>query len=471
MLCAMAYFVKPEHRAPPIQAPAPVDESLPRACVIGAGSSGIAAAKALYLAGVPYDCFEKGARIGGNWLYNNPNGQSACYETLEVNTSGPRMAFSDFPMPANYPPYAHHDQVQRYFESYVDHFGFRHAITFDTTVEQVSHDDGGGWQVRTSGPQGTHTRRYDAVLVANGHHWDARWPDPAYPGHFDGEQIHAHDYRNGDQLDGHDVLVVGAGNSAMDIAVESSYRARSTTLSIRRGQWVFRKMLFGRPSDQITLPAWTPWWANKARLRLGALLSGGLSKYGLPTPAHKPGQSHPVQSDQIRVRLAAGAVRVRPGIERLDGDRVVFVDGTSAPADLIVWATGYRVSFPFLAPELVNAPGNNLPLWKRTVHPDLPGLYFIGLVQPVGAVMPLAEAQSTWVAELLTGQYLSPPDEVVRRQLLVDHDRNRRRFYASSRHTMQVDFDHYLWDLSRERKAGRKRATRHRALKQARSSA
>jgi cation diffusion facilitator CzcD-associated flavoprotein CzcO len=454
----MAYLVKQSHRAPAVTAPVPVDESLPRACVIGAGSSGIAAAKQLYLAGVPFDCFEKGSDIGGTWVFDNSNGQSACYDTLEINTSCPRMAYSDFPMPEDFPDYARHDQVRAYFEQYVDHFGFRHTITFDTTVEDVSRAADGRWDVRITGPDGTETRTYDAVLVANGHHWDARWPEPAYPGTFDGEQVHAHDYRSGDQLEGRDVVVVGAGNSAMDIAVESSYRARTTTWSVRRTEWVLRKFFLGRPSDQVALPGWLPWWVTAARLRIGATAAGSMTKYGLPAPSHKPGQSHPVQSEKIRERLEAGAITAKPAIERLDGDRVVFVDGTSVPADLIVWATGYKVTFPFFKPELVSAEANELPLWKRSVHPDLPGLYFLGLLQPIGAVMPLAEAQSAWIAETLAGRYVPPSDAVIRKQMAAEHRRDKKQFYASPRHTMEVDFDHYLWDLERERKQGRARA-------------
>lgn len=453
----MAYLVKPQHLADAVAEPVLADERLPRTCVIGAGASGIAAAKALYLAGVPFDCFERGSAIGGNWLFDNPNGFSACYETLEINTSCPRMAFSDFPMPADYPAYAKHDQVHAYFEKYVDHFGFRHTITFNTEVVDVTRA-GEGWLVRTDGPDGEHIGRYDAVLVANGHHWDPRWPDPTYPGNFTGEQMHAHDYRSGEQLDGRDIIVVGAGNSAMDIAVEGSFRAKSVSLSIRRGQWVLRKFLLGFPSDQVALPGWMPWWATALRLRIGALTSGGLRKYGLPKPQHAPGQSHPVQSERIRERIAAGKVAVRPGIERLDGDEVVFVDGTRTKADLIVWATGYKVTFPFLEPELVAAEDNDLPLWKRTVHPDLPGLYFIGLVQPVGAVMPLAEAQGAWVADMVSGRYSLPAENEIREQMSRDHERNKRQFYASPRHTMEVDFDPYLWDLARERQRGQQRA-------------
>ena len=454
----MPYLVKAKDRSAAVTAPVRSDGSLPRACVIGAGSSGIAAAKALYLAGIPFDCFEQGGAIGGNWLFQNPNGRSACYETLEINTSCARMAFSDFPMPSTYPAYARHDQVQAYFEDYVDHFGFRDKITFNTLVTSVTRGEEGRWLVHTEGPDGVRVDEYDAVLVANGHHWDPRWPDPAYPGTFDGDQLHAHDYRSGDQLAGRDVVVVGAGNSAMDISVEGAHRARSVNLSIRRGQWVLRKWLLGKPSDQIMLPGWAPWWATGLRLRVGALTSGGLARYGLPQPPHRPGQSHPVQSDRIRACIAAGRVTVRPGVERLDGDGVVFVDGTRAKADLIVWATGYNVTFPFLDPALVNPEDNEFPLFKRTLHPDLPGLYFIGLLQPVGAVMPLAEAQSAWVAEILTGRYAAPPPTRMRQTMRRDHERNKRQFYASPRHTMEVDFDHFLWDLRRERRQGRARA-------------
>jgi len=428
--------------------------------VIGAGSSGLAAAKSLYLAGVPFDCFEKGDSIGGNWMFDNPNGQSACYETLEINTSCARMAFSDFPMSKSYPPYASHSQVHRYFEEYVDHFGFRAKITFNTTVDHVAPDPDGGWLVTTSATGGgePHTEHYDAVLVANGHHWDPQWPDPVYPGDFAGEQIHAHDYRDASILADKDVVVVGAGNSAMDISVEASYTARSATISIRRGQWVMKKLIAGVPLDQITVPEWLPWAATRMKLRIGATISGSLKNYGLPTPPHAPGESHPVQSQTIRDRLAAGKITVKPGISRLESDRVVFTDGTSTPADLIVWATGYKVTFPFFDEDFLAAKDNNLPLWHRAVHPDHDGLYFIGLLQPVGAVMPLAESQSRMVAELLSGKYSLPSKSQMRREMDEEHRAYLHRFYQSARHTMEVDFDGFLWKMKGEMKRGRERA-------------
>ncbi len=455
----MPYMVRQRHRAPRVAQPVPTDPTLPNACVVGAGSSGLAAAKALAAQGIPFDWFERGSVVGGNWVFRNPNGRSACYETLEINTSCPRMAFSDFPMPKDYPPYARHDQVAAYFESYLDHFALRDRVTFGTSVERVV-PAGDGWDVTVAGPDGRRTGHYDAVLVANGHHWDARWPEPAYPGTFDGEQIHAHDYRSDEQLRGRDVVVVGSGNSALDISVEAGRVARTAVLSQRRGEWVLRKFTLGLASDQIAFPGWLPAWVGDVRLRIGAATAGRVDRYGLPRPKHRPGQSHPVQSEGIRAALRSRRVTGKPAIERFAGDRVHFVDGTSVRADLVVWATGYRVSFPFLSTDLVDPAGNDLPLWKRTVHPDLPGLYFIGLLQPIGAVMPLAEAQSAWIAETLTGQYAPPPEAEVREQMAADHESSRRRYYASPRHTMEVDFDHYLWDLDRERRRGRRRARR-----------
>lgn len=133
----LPYHVTQRDKAAPVTAPVPADPDLPHTCVIGAGSAGLACAKNLYLAGVPFDCFEKGSRIGGNWLIDNPNGVSACYDHLEINTSVRRMAFSDFPMPADYPPYARHDQGAAYFDDYAEHFGLLPLITFDTEVTSV----------------------------------------------------------------------------------------------------------------------------------------------------------------------------------------------------------------------------------------------------------------------------------------------------------------------------------------------
>ena len=173
-----------------------------KACVIGAGSSGIAAAQVLQARGIDFDCFEKGSQVGGNWRYENDNGMSSAYRSLHINTSRRVMAFKSLPMPEGYPDYPDHFQMAAYFDEVVDRFRLRERIEFGTEVLSVVPvaESAGEWDVTIDGPGGRETRRYGAVLVANGHHWDARWPEPAFAGaeEFTGEQIHAHEYREPD---------------------------------------------------------------------------------------------------------------------------------------------------------------------------------------------------------------------------------------------------------------------------------
>ena len=228
---------------------------LPTVCVIGAGSSGIAAAKALHERGIPFDCFEKSDQVGGNWVFGNRNGMSSAYRSLHINTSRERMEYSDFPMPKSYPDFPHHTHIAEYFDDYVDRFGVRDRIVFETGVEHARRGDDGVWTVDARHRRDAHaTTRW---LVANGHHWDPRWPEPAFPGEFNGKQMHAHYYVDNEDFRDKNVLVVGIGNSAMDIAVESSFVARKTFLSSRRGAYILPKYLFGRPLDQIGVNALT----------------------------------------------------------------------------------------------------------------------------------------------------------------------------------------------------------------------
>ncbi|ADB50246.1 flavin-containing monooxygenase [Conexibacter woesei] len=435
---------------------------LPSVCIIGAGSSGIAAAKALHERGVPFDCFEKSDRVGGNWVFGNRNGMSSAYRSLHINTSRERMAYTDFPMPAWYPDFPHHTHIAAYFDDYVDHFGFRDAITFETGVERAERGADGVWSLTLDTGE---TRRYDALVVANGHHWDPRWPEPAYPGAFDGAQSHAHHYVDNRPFEGRRVLVVGIGNSAMDIAVESSFVSERTFLSSRRGAHVLPKYLFGRPLDQIGVNRFTgaiPWAARRVVLeglyRLGV---GRVEDYGLPKPDHKIGSAHPTISADFLNRIAHGEMQHKPNIASFEGGRVHFEDGTVEEIDAIVWCTGYKVTFPFFDEDLIAAPENDLPLFRRVFHPTLDNVFFVGLLQPLGAIMPLSEAQGNWIAEYLRGEYALPDPQALARDIERERRKMFKRYVASKRHTMQVDFDNYLHDLARERRAGVRRMREH----------
>ena len=444
---------------------------LPRACIIGAGSSGITAAKALQDCGIPFDCYEKSDCIGGLWVFGNKNGLSAAYRTLHINSSRPSMSYADFPMPKTIPFYPHHTHIAAYFNAYVDHFGLRDKITFNTAVEHAVRRRDGTWEITLEG--GT-VRHYDALLVANGHHWDPRWPEPPVPGRFDGVEMHSHAYRDNAMLAGKDVVVVGMGNSAMDIAVECSYVARHTYLVARRGVYVIPKYLFGRPGDLLPFPLslgdprippyirrHIPWRVRQAVTQAVLRLAVGRPEaYGLPKPEHGILQAHPTVSDAILSRLGHGAMTPKPAIAALLGDRVRFADESVVEADVIVYCTGYKISFPFFDTAIIAARNNDLPLFRRVFKPDIDNLFFIGFVQPWGSIMPIAEAQSKLVADYLRGAYALPPPGALRRSLERERSAMFSRYVTSKRHTMQIDVDDYLYDLAQERQAGIERARR-----------
>ncbi|MFF4880124.1 flavin-containing monooxygenase [Micromonospora sp. NPDC000668] len=430
----------------------------PRVAVIGAGAAGLAAVKALRDADVPTVCFETTDQVGGLWVYGAPD--SPAYRTLHLNTSRGRTQFADHPMPADWPDYPDHRRIAGYLAGYADRFGLGDTIRLRHTVERVTRDPSGTWTVRASGPDGPVEVTVEAVVVANGHNRVPRLPSPPYTGASTAEQLHSHDYRGPEQLAGKRVLVVGGGNSAMDIAVDASYAATRTLLSLRRGVWVVPKYLLGRPSDTLNgaLARRLPW---RLRQRISqTMLSttvGSPARYGLPAPTHGFLQDHPTLSDGLLSRLTHGDIEARPGIATLDGDRVEFTDGRSDPVDLIIWCTGYRVEIPFLDPALLNEGADTLSLYRHVFHPDAPGLTFVGLMQSTGSAFPLVEAQAKLIAAQLAGRYALPEADRQRAVCRAELRAATAR-WGQRRPAMRVDFDVYLAELTRELTAGARRA-------------
>ena len=294
--------------------------------------------------------------------------------------------------------------------------------------------------------------------MANGHHWNPKWPDPPFPGQdgFTGEQLHSHHYREPDErFRDKRVLVLGIGNSATDISVETSRVSEMTYLAMRRGAHVIPKYIAGKPTDELApewmshLPFQVTRWFFVRQLKQ---IQGEMEDYGLPKPDHKLGEAHPTISSDLLPRIGHGRITPKPNIARIDGGTVHFADGSSAAIDTIVWCTGYRITFPFFESELMTTEGNHVPLFRRVVHPGRPGLYFIGLVQPLGAIMPIAELQSEWIADVLEGRVALPNAPNMRAEIAAEEAAMRRRYVASTRHTIQVDFQPYMRLLREERK-------------------
>jgi len=432
-----------------------------RVAVIGAGAAGLTAVKALLDAGLEVVGFDKNDRPGGLWVLDSSSGLSPAYGSLHLNTSKGRTEFADFPMPEEWPDYPSVGHVAGYLADYAEKFGLAPHLRLDTTVTSIERDEAGGGWVISSEPGGAES--FDAVVVANGHNWSPRWPSPPYPGGFSGTQMHAHDYREADAFRDKSVLVVGMGNSAMDIAVDASFVSRGPVLlSARRGVHVVPKYLFGRPADATGgAIAFLPWRLRQrlaeTMLRIGV---GRPQSYGLPAPAVGLFQNHPTISDTIMHRLTHGEVEARPGIERMEGDSIRFTDGRDDKVDVIVWATGYEVTIPFLSERWLGDDPQRLRLYRRVFHLDEPTLAFVGLMQSTGAALPIVEAQSKLVAAYLGGTYALPPRAAQERSVERSLTAATKRWGVSGRPEMRVDFDRFVAELPREVKAGSRRLRR-----------
>lgn len=433
----------------------------PRTAIIGAGISGLTAGKMLGDYGVPYTTFEMSDRIGGNWAFGNPNGRSSAYRSLHIDTSKYRLAFKDFPMPEHFPAFPHHTHIKEYLDAYADAFGLLDHIEFENGVAHAVRRDTGGWDITD---QAGDTRAFDVLVVANGHHWDPRLPD--FPGTFTGRSIHSHHYVDPQtplDLTGKRILVVGLGNSAADITVELSSKAlqNRVTLSTRSSAWIVPKYIAGRPGDKFwrTTPYLPLSWQRKAIQWVAPMLGTDPTMYGLPPANHKLFEAHPTQSVELPLRLGSGDVTPKPNVSRLDGDTVHFEDGSSDVFDVIVYATGYNITFPFFDPEFVSAPGNHIRLYKRMFKPGIDDLAFIGFAQSVPTLFPFVECQSRLLAAYVVGRYALPPVSEMERVIDADQQLHAGHCTDRPRHTQQVDYFYYEHDIrTRELPAGARRA-------------
>jgi hypothetical protein len=433
----------------------------PKTCVIGAGISGLTAGKALGDFGIPYSCFEASDDIGGNWYFGNPNGRSSAYRSLHIDTYRDSVSFRDMPMGDDYPDYPHHERIRAYINDYADAFGLRERIRFGTEVKRADRNPDGGWRITLDDGS---VDQFDCLIVGNGHHWDPRYPE--FPGSFEGETLHSHHYLSPTEpldLTGKRVLVVGIGNSAVDIVSELSRKgvAEKVFISTRSGAWVMPKYLFGQPIGKLVrtnpyLPIKMQRWLARP---LPYLASGRMENFGLPRPNHEFLEAHPTVSSELLLRLGSGDAVAKPNLEELQGDSVRFEDGTVEEVDAIIWATGYKITFPFFDVDFLSAPDNRLPLYKRIFKPGIDDLAFIGFAQTVPTLFPFIELQNKLVARYVNGDYALPSEQEMEETIQRDQEKMFGEVIDRPRHTMQVDwyvYEHDIWN--REIPAGRERA-------------
>lgn len=417
-----------------------------RIAIIGAGCSGLTTIKKLVEANLKdITCFEKNSQIGGNWVFTANKGHSSICETTHIISSKSMSQFSDFPMPDNYPDYPDHQQVLAYFQAYARHFHLEKYIRFNTAVLHVEKTEKAHWRVYLNDGS---CADFDYLLIANGHHSVPR--HPSWKEDFTGEYLHAHDYKSNRGLEGKHVLVVGAGNSGCDCAVEASRVAARVDLSLRSPQYIIPKFFMGQPTDSFAaslqwLPQTVQDWLQKISLRIQI---GRYRDYQLPEPDFPPTRAHPTINSELLDKIRHGKVHPRQGIKEISGQTVFFDDGSSTQYDVIIAATGYKISFPFFDSAFIDwENATNIPLYLRMFHPQHPRLIFIGLVQPQGCIWPLSEIQARLAGQLITDKIQLPANW--HEQAYLEGKYLAQQFIPHPRHAIEVHYWPYLKKLYR----------------------
>ncbi len=417
-----------------------------KVCVIGAGCSGITAIKNLIQAGITQViCYEQMGQIGGNWVYTTDVTHSSVCETTHLISSKKLSQYIDFPMPDNYPDYPSHHEVLQYFHSYAERFGVIPHIRFNTKVTRVEKLQTGKWQVFTESGE---SEIFDHLIINNGHHSVPRHPE--LPGHFSGQYMHSHAYKTNVPFKGKRVLVIGAGNSGCDCAVETGRVAEHVAISIRRPHYIVPKFFLGKPTDVFnTATLWIPKKLGDVLRRWSLrLLIGGYGKYNLPDPDFAITADHPTMNSELLYSIRHGRVHPRKGIKHVQGKTVEFENGLKEEYDVIIAATGYKIETPFFEKEFLDySEADRIPLFLRIFHPVHEKLYFIGLVQPQGAIWPLSDLQSKLVANYIAGRVTLPVN--LQEWAERDSDYIEQSFLKRKRHVIEVHYHDYVTKLKK----------------------
>ena len=424
-------------------------------CVVGAGLSGLAAIRELKLGGHEVACFEAGTAIGGSWRYGNDNGVSAAYASLHTNVSRRNMQYPSlrFPGPSDERP--HHSELLAYLESYAEVNDLLGDISLGTRVKRARADDR-GWTVEVDGQP---TRHFDALVVAAGQFWDPQLPELA--GEFSGETMHVRDYRTPEPFEGRRVLIVGAGQSALDISAEISFVAERTLLSCRRGHHLIPVRILGRSLDRLDFPTLNrlPWPMVRRGFETLMRVTGTKPDHGdLPVPDFPMMEYRwpALVTPNIKRALAEKTITVKPDVTRLEGENVVFGDGSREAVDAIIFATGYRVSFPFLPDPLGRGDGQQFPLYRRILSPHADNLAFIGILDAGPGRLEIVERQARWLAEVVSGR-LAPPSRAEMWASIEagNEPRSHRRFGGGGAYTTLCDRYAYLGVLNGDLRSAR----------------
>ena len=410
-----------------------------KVAVIGAGPSGITAIKNLKEKGFDVIGFERCSGVGGNWRYDDPSGHSSVFETTHIISSKYTSYYEDFPLPKTSSDYPSHKELLSYFNEYSEHFGIKKHIQFNAEVIKCEQEDNGRWIIEWKhlNTDLINVQKFDALVVCNGHHHEPRLPN--YPGNFSGEYIHSHSYKKAEPFRNKKVLVIGGGNSACDVAVETSRISKTTAISWRRGYYLIPKFMFGLTSDVFGLRSrWLPRFIRLPFMKfMLELMQGKNEDIGLPKVTNHILATHPTINSDLYNAVRHGKVLPKPDIEKFDDRFVYFKDGTFEEFDTVIACTGYKIKHKFFDKNLINFEKGPVHLLHRMLPANIKNLYFIGLFQPLGCIWPGAELQSKLAARHLAGEW-EPKGDI--KKLIENELKNPDVTQVNTdRHTITVD--------------------------------
>jgi cation diffusion facilitator CzcD-associated flavoprotein CzcO len=414
--------------------------------VIGAGPAGLAAIRSLKDAGLPVEAAERNADVGGQWLYGAQS--SAVYASTHLISSKTTTAFADFPMPQEWPAYPSRVQIEQYFKDFAKRFDLYPLIRFNDGVGKLERN-GDGW--RATFDKGE-TRDYEGVVIANGHLSDPLMPKVA--GNFSGTVMHAKDYKSPEIFEGKRVLIVGMGNTGCDIVVDAIHRAKCVLWSVRGGNHFVPKFVAGKPADErnhkakIVLPKWL-----RSRLHepVARLLAGPPERFGLPKPEHRLYDRTPIVNSLVLLHLGQGDASIRKPVKFFEGNTAIFEDGKRDDVDIAVFATGYKITFPFLddlSPLNWQRQFGAPRLYMNLFPPENNGLFVAGLLEGAGVGWPGRALQTDLIAAYLKARKEKPAAaHEFRRE--IERYCNARANEDRGEHGIFVDFLQYKRDLKR----------------------
>ena len=378
-----------------------------RVAVIGAGPSGISAIKNFIDQGFEVTAFERCNGVGGNWRFNDPSGHSSVFETTHIISSKYTSFYEDYPLPESASDYPSHKELLKYFDSYADHFDIKKNIKFGTEVVKCKQSDNDKWTVEWCHIESNkkETSNFDALVVCNGHHHEPRYPD--YPGEFTGEYLHSHDFKSAKPFAGKKVLVIGGGNSACDVAVETARVAKSISISWRRGYYLIPKFMYGLPTDLYAIKSrWVPRIFRAPFMKyMLERFQGKNEDIGLQKPEQPIFATHPTVNSELYYAVRHGKVTPQKDIQSFNNNKVMFIDGHEEEFDVVIACTGFKIKHSFFDKDFINYENGKVPLLHRMIPADIKNLYFIGLFQPLGCIWPGAELQSKLAAKHLAGDW------------------------------------------------------------------